>query len=118
LGWRLSGYLRDDAPSGEELAQLDSLITPLVSWPWLALVPCACFVALYRVSRHKLAAVAATMWSLYAIYECAVKRGWLCSGDCSIRLDLVLLFPAMAAVSLSAAFAAVAAILRRRLAQS
>ena len=36
---------------------------------------------------------AALLWGLYAGYEYLVAIRVLCSGDCNIRVDLLLLFP-------------------------
>jgi hypothetical protein len=79
--------------------------------PWLALIPAAVFLLLYRLAHRRLAATAALMWLLYAIYEYTMYRRWLCSGECNIRIDLLLLYPVLLLVS---AAAVVAAVLRRR----
>ena len=85
-----------------------------ISQPWLALIPAALFLALHRLSRHKLAAAAAVAWLLYAAYEYAMHRRWLCTGECNIRIDLLLLYPILVVMSAAAAVAAVVAIARRR----
>ena len=82
--------------------------------PWLALVPAAVFVGLYRLSRRRPAAVAAFAWLLYAFYEYAMHRRWLCSGECNIRVDLLLLYPVLILLSLAAAVLAVRSIVRRQ----
>ena len=80
--------------------------------PWLALVPGALFVGLYRHSRHRLAAIAAVAWLLYAPYEYGMYRRWLCSGECNIRVDLLLLYPVLILLSAAATVLAVRSILR------
>ncbi|MDP3908983.1 MAG: hypothetical protein Q8Q14_01200 [Gemmatimonadales bacterium] len=87
------------------LASLGSLFIPQ---PWLALIPALGFGALYRWSGRKGAAVAGGAWLLYAVYESALYRRWLCSGECNIRVDLLFLYPALLAASLIAAVSAVA----------
>ncbi|HUQ76015.1 MAG TPA: hypothetical protein VM183_14925 [Burkholderiales bacterium] len=42
-----------------------------IAFPWLALV----------------------LWGAYALYEWLMKARILCSGECNIRIDLVLLIP-------------------------
>ena len=70
-----------------------------IAWPWLALTPSALFWLLYRWSKRKLVAAVALAWSLYAAYEYAMLRRWLCSGECNIRVDLVFLYPMLALAS-------------------
>ena len=60
------------------------------------------FVAAWLKWRGILAAVAAICWVLYAPYEFMMyKRIW-CSGECDIRVDLLLFYPILAAVSIAA----------------
>ena len=86
-----------------------SLIGIFVAWPWLALVPGAAFLGLYTLSRRKIAAAAALLWFLYALYEYSMKRRLLCSGECNIRVDLLLLYPVLIVASITAAIAALRA---------
>jgi hypothetical protein len=87
-----------------------TLLGIFVAWPWLALLPAALFLLLYRRSRRTLAAAAALAWLLYASYEYAMRRRWLCSGECNIRVDLLLLYPVLLAISVAAAIVALRAI--------
>lgn len=73
-----------------------------IQWPWLALVPFACFIVLYLHSRTASALVAALAWLGYLPYEYAMKMRWLCSGECNIRVDLLLLYPFLLLISLIA----------------
>lgn len=82
--------------------------------PWLALVPGAFFVGLYRLSRRRVAAAAAVAWLLYAPYEYGMHRRWLCSGECNIRIDLLLAYPVLILLSLAATVFAARSILRHR----
>jgi hypothetical protein len=50
--------------------------------------------------------VAAIAWLSYAAYETAMARRILCSGECDIRVDLLLIYPLLIAVSLAAVVAA------------
>ena len=72
----------------------------LIEHPLLAAVPGAVFVALFAVSRKLLVLIAAVAWLAYLPYEYAMKLRLLCSGECNIRLDLVVLYPALLIVSL------------------
>ena len=53
--------------------------------------------------------MAAVSWLAYALYEYAMQRRWLCTGECNIRVDLLLLYPVLAIVSACALIAAVRA---------
>jgi hypothetical protein len=33
------------------------------------------------------------VWLLYAVYETGMKQRWLCTGECNIRVDLLLVYP-------------------------
>jgi hypothetical protein len=83
-----------------------------IAWPWLALVPAALFLALYHLSQRKLAAGVGVEWLLYALYEYAMHRRWLCTGECNIRVDLLLLYPILILTSVGAAVVGIRAIVR------
>jgi len=84
-----------------------------IEWPWLGLGVAAVFVVLYRASRRRLVLAAALAWGLYAFYEYGMHRRWLCSGECDIRVDLILLYPVLGLASLVALVIAIRAIARR-----
>ena len=77
-----------------------------IAWPWLALLPASLLLVLYRASRRGVVALGAACWMGYAVYEYAMQRHWLCSGECNIRVDLLLLYPLLAGVSVWALVAA------------
>lgn len=57
------------------------------------------FAVLY-VRRHSRASlVTANAWLLYGAYEFAMKMRILCSGECNIRVDLLLIYPVLLALS-------------------
>ncbi len=86
----------------------------MIAWPWLALVPAGAFLALYRVTRRRRQLATAAVWVLYAIYEYAMRRRWLCSGECNIRVDLLLLYPALFLASVAALWSATVTIVHQR----
>ena len=92
------------------LSVLGALFIPR---PWLALIPTVLFAGLYRSSHRKLAGAAALIWLLYGVYEYAMYRRWLCTGECNIRVDLLLIYPVILLVSIPAAVAGISAIRRR-----
>jgi len=89
-----------------------ALLGVFIEWPWLALVPAAVFLVLHRLSRRRLVGAAALMWGLYAVYEYGMRRRWLCTGECNIRVDLLLLYPVLALASVVALVVALRGIAR------
>jgi hypothetical protein len=73
-----------------------------IGWPFLALVPAAVFAVLYVRCRRTVALVAALAWLAYFPYEQAMKLRILCSGECNIRVDLLLFYPLLLLVSVLA----------------
>ncbi len=85
----------------------------LIAYPFLALIVAAVFLALHRASKRRIAATLAIAWTVYAVYEYAMYRRWLCTGECNIRVDLLLIYPALLVGSLAAAYVAGRAIAQR-----
>lgn len=73
-----------------------------IAWPLLALVPAALFALLGWRKRRRAAWIAAAAWVVYAVYELGMKHRILCSGECNIRVDLLLFYPLLFALSLVA----------------
>ena len=82
--------------------EFGDLLGIFIQWPWLELVPIAAFGVLYAHSRAGSALAAALAWLGYLPYEYAMKLRWLCSGECNIRVDLLVLYPLLLLVSLIA----------------
>jgi hypothetical protein len=82
--------------------QVSDLLGVFIHWPWLALVPAAAFGVLFARARASSALAAALAWLGYLFYEYAMKLRWLCSGECNIRVDLLVLYPLLLLVSLIA----------------
>lgn len=74
--------------------------------PLLALLPAVFFGLLVGWTRRKATLAAAIAWISYWLYETGVSTGLLCSGDCAIRADLLLIAPVLLALSLWAVVAA------------
>jgi len=83
----------------------------LVDSPLLALVPCAVLFLLAARTRDWLVTVAATAWLVYAGYEWLMLHRVLCSGECNIRIDLLVLHPALIGLTI---IALVVGLMRRR----
>ena len=94
------------------LALVFQPLSVFISQPLLALLPAAAFAVLYHASRRRLVAAAAVLWILYTPYEYAMHRRWLCTGECNIRVDLLLLYPVLWIVSLTALIVGIRALRR------
>ena len=70
-----------------------------IYWPFVALVPAALFGLLYFRSRRLVVLVATLAWLAYFPYEYAMKLRILCTGECNIRVDLLLFYPILALLS-------------------
>ncbi len=78
-------------------------LSVFIVYPWAALGVAAVFAALWARRRRRPAAVAALLWAGYSVYEYLMHVRVLCSGECNIRVDLLLLYPVLLLVSLWAA---------------
>jgi hypothetical protein len=91
-----------------------SVMAILIEWPALALVPAGLLFALALAARRRLVYGAACGWLAYAVYEYGMKWRWLCSGECNIRVDLLLLYPALLVLTGVALVSGIRALRRRR----
>ena len=80
-----------------------SIMAITIEYPWLALVPAALFFYLYSISKVRVILVTAILWLAYVPYEYAMKSRLLCTGECNIRVDLLLIYMVLAVLSLASA---------------
>jgi hypothetical protein len=85
----------------------------LIGYPWLALVPAIVFAVIYWRSKLRLTAIASLAWFLYLIYEYGMYLRILCSGECNIRIDLLLIYPVLLILSITAFIKGILAINRQ-----
>jgi hypothetical protein len=78
------------------------MLTVFIQHPWLAFVVAAVLAALYLWHRSRFTLLTCVLWLLYGVYEYLMYARVLCSGECNIRIDLLLLYPALAAVTCAA----------------
>jgi hypothetical protein len=71
--------------------------------PWLAALVGVLFVTLGRKVRRWGVVTTGAIWLAYAAYETGMKQRWLCTGECNIRVDLLLIFPVLIISSILAA---------------
>jgi len=67
----------------------------LVEYPYLAAVIGAALLAIGRWRHVRIATGVGILWLLYSAYELGMKQRWLCSGECNIRIDLLLIYPVL-----------------------
>lgn len=73
----------------------------LIAHPLLALVPTLGFFVLAFYTRRLTVVFAAIAWALYAAYEEAMRLHVFCPRGCNIRLELILIYPVLIAVSIA-----------------
>lgn len=56
----------------------------------------------WQATRERAIGVVSVMWLIYAIYEALMVGRVLCSGECNIRVDLVVLVPILLGVTAGA----------------
>ena len=75
---------------------MDRLLTAMaifIEYPVLAAVIGVLLLRLGRRTRHRTAFRIGIVWLLYAAYETGMQQRWLCSGECNIRIDLLVIYP-------------------------
>ena len=70
--------------------------------PWLALVVAGLLTVLWRWCRSRIALIASVAWAGYAGYEYLMLMRVLCTGECNIRVDLLLVYPLLLLALLAA----------------
>ena len=76
-----------------------SIMAIFIQYPWLAALIGLFLVGLGRGRARRTAIVVGVIWLLYAAYETAMRLRWLCSGECNIRVDLLLIYPLLLAAT-------------------
>jgi hypothetical protein len=67
---------------------------------FFALGAAAIVLGVWALTRRRGAAVLCALWLGYAGYEFLMYRRVLCSGECNIRVDLLLLYPLLFGLTL------------------
>jgi hypothetical protein len=84
------------------LALVFQTFAVFIEWPLAAFLPAAIFAGLYYAKRRTGILVAALCWAGYATLETLNKARISCSGECNIRVDLLLIYPVLWIVSIAA----------------
>lgn len=91
------------APLTSNVRHLHGLIMILgifINWPFLALILAVVFGVFYFRGRRRVVLVATLAWLAYFLYEQAMNLRILCSGECNIRVDLLLFYPILAVLTI------------------
>jgi hypothetical protein len=81
------------------------MLSPLavfIEYPWLAAVIGGLFIVAGWRWRRRGAAGVGLAWAVYSAYETGMRQRWLCTGECNIRVDLLLIFPLLLLASCGA----------------
>jgi hypothetical protein len=70
--------------------------------PYIALIPAIIFGLFYFRSKNKTILAATLLWFLYAVYEELHLLRIICSGECNMRIDLLLIYPVFFVLSIVA----------------
>ena len=85
---------------GEFLLAPLKMMSVFIAIPWLAAVIGALFAALgWRAGRRGVV-IAGIAWLVYSAYETGMQQRWLCTGECNIRVDLLLIYPVLILLSI------------------
>jgi hypothetical protein len=78
------------------------LLAIFIAYPWAALLVGAVFLIACAQRKRVSAFLAGLLWSGYSGYEYLMLTRVLCSGDCNIRIDLLLIYPLLVIISVVA----------------
>jgi len=70
--------------------------------PILGLIPTILFVSFYLKLKRWPILLAAILWAAYTVYEYLMHTRVLCSGECNIRVDLLVIYPLLLVLSIIA----------------
>lgn len=77
------------------MGRLLSGMAILIEYPALAAIIGVVLLVLGRRTHRRTAIGVGIVWLLYAAYETGMQRRWLCSGECNIRIDLLVIYPVL-----------------------
>jgi hypothetical protein len=75
--------------------QFLSAMAIFIQYPYLAALLGVILLALGLRTHHRTPVVIGVIWLLYALYETGMQQRWLCTGECNIRIDLLVIYPVL-----------------------
>lgn len=73
-------------------------------FPLFAIVPALLFGGLFAVRKKPIFLVSSLLWFAYLVYEYSIYLKLICSGDCNIRVDILLIYPLLLVVTIAASY--------------
>lgn len=75
-----------------------------ITAPFLAWALGATLALLWRRHQNRLRLFTSLLWALYGVYEYGMYLRLLCSGECNIRVDLLVIYPLLLCMTFAAVF--------------
>ena len=72
-----------------------SAMAIFIEYPLSAVIIGVLLLGLGRATHRRTAVAVGWLWLLYALYETGMHQRWLCSGECNIRIDLLVIYPVL-----------------------
>jgi hypothetical protein len=66
-----------------------------IEYPILAAALGLVLLGVGRLARRRVVLGVGVLWLLYAVYEFGNRQRWWCSGECNIRIDLLVIYPVL-----------------------
>ena len=79
------------------------MLSLFIAYPWLAALAGLLIGGLGWARRRWSVVAVGAIWGLYALYETGMQQRWLCTGECNIRIDLLVIYPALLLLTVIAA---------------
>lgn len=99
----------------ELLPIIFSPLAVLIGYPYLALIPAIFLGIVYFKLKKNIVGITALLWIIYSVYETLNLLRITCSGECNIRVDLILIFPFLTILTLISLFQIIRAAFVKRL---
>jgi len=81
-----------------------SILGFLTIFPLGAFIIGALYIRMYTKLSAKMSLVTGVLWMLYSLYEYLMYARVLCSGECNIRIDLLLIYPLLVLMAVISSF--------------
>ena len=72
-----------------------------MAFPWTVIIISVVFAVGWFKWRNKWFLIAGALWLLYAFYEYMMYLRIWCTGECNIRIDLLVIYPLLLIVSVA-----------------
>jgi len=80
--------------------EIFTLLTTLMIFPFAATLIGALYLWMFYKLKTKSSILTGVIWILYSVYEYLMYIRVLCTGECNIRIDLLVIYPLLIVSSL------------------